>query len=68
MYTDTQLLELIDAAIVALLTGRVQATSIGDRSYTFADLRALRDMRELYAGKVARSSDDGVRLAELGGQ
>jgi hypothetical protein len=50
------MLEAIDAAIVSLLTSRIQATTIGDKSYTFADLRVLREMREFYAAKLAAAA------------
>ena len=52
--TDAQILDLIDTALEALLTGTLASYSIGKQTYTKHDLTALGQMREIYARKVAR--------------
>jgi len=63
--TDAQLLDAIDTALEALLTGGLQSYTIGSQTFNKADLDTLGRLRGIYASKVARGSDSGRRVAEL---
>jgi hypothetical protein len=61
------LLELIDAAIEALVTGGASSYSIGSRSVTKLDLDQLFKERRMLQTQVARESGSGVfSLGKLG--
>jgi len=59
------LLDLIDTAIVALLTGQHSSYSIGARSVTRIDLPALMEERRILQAEVARNSGSTIRLAKF---
>ena len=61
------LLELIDAAIEALVTGGASSYSIGSRSVTKLDLDKLFQERRILQAQVSRESGSGVfSLGKLG--
>jgi hypothetical protein len=61
------LLELIDAAIEALVTGGASSYSIGSRSVTKLDLDKLFQERRILQTQVSRESGSGVfSLGKLG--
>lgn len=53
--TADEWLELIDDALAAIITGRVASYSIGGRSFTKHDIRALEDLRVYWEGRVVES-------------
>lgn len=59
------LLDQIDAAINALLTGGASSYSIGNRSVTKLDLTDLFNERRLLQREVARSTGGAFRVAKL---
>lgn len=64
LLTPAELLENVETAITAILTG-AQSYTIGTRSYTRADIKTLRDWRRDLKNEI--TSADGVRrtVAEL---
>ena len=67
MASSASLLEQIDAAIEALLTGGASSYSIGARSVTKLDLGDLFEQRRLLQQQVVRESGSGgFSLAKLG--
>jgi hypothetical protein len=66
MATPSSLLAQIDAAIEALLTGGVSSYSIGSRTVTTLDLKALFEQRRILQAEADRESGGGIfRLAKL---
>lgn len=62
--TAAELLTATNAAILALITGRVSAYTINGSSYTYNDLPGLREMRtELQ--KECRTAGTSIRLADI---
>jgi hypothetical protein len=59
------LLAQIDAAITSLLTGGASSYSIGARTVTKLDLKALFEERRILQSEVNRSSGGGIRLARI---
>jgi hypothetical protein len=59
------LLAQIDAAITSLLTGGASSYSIGARTVTKLDLKALFEERRILQAEVNRSSGGGIRLARI---
>jgi len=67
MASAASLLALIESAIEALLTGGAASYSIGSRSVTKLDLKALFEERRLLLMQVQRESGSGAfSLAKLG--
>lgn len=60
------LLNLINEAIAALLTGGHQSYSIGARSVTKLDLRSLFEERRVLEMEVDRRVNGAARLAKFG--
>jgi hypothetical protein len=65
MATSQQLLDQIETAITALLTGGHSQYSIGSRSVTKLDLPSLFSERRLLQAEVSRESNGMVRLAKM---
>tara|TARA_R100001198_G_C5220417_1_gene202762 strand:+ start:1033 stop:1245 length:213 start_codon:yes stop_codon:yes gene_type:complete len=65
MATPQQLLDQIETAIEALLTGGHTQYSIGSRSVTKLDLPTLFSERRLLQAEVSRASNGMVRLAKF---
>ena len=59
------LLDQVEAAITAVLTGGHTAYSIGGRSVSKLDLPALFQQRRMLADEVARSSGSVFRVAKI---
>jgi hypothetical protein len=59
------LLAQIDTAITSLLTGGASSYSIGARTVTKLDLKALFEERRILQSEVNRSSGGGIRLARI---
>lgn len=62
--TDSELLEKIDAAIDAILTGH-QAHSVLGRSYAKADLADLWQMRKEVVSRLASTANGGGARVRL---
>ena len=65
MATAADIVDAIDTAILALVTGRIQSYSVGGQTFTYQTLDELKQARAYYARLVARGSDDGRRVAEI---
>lgn len=65
MASTQQLLDQIETAIEALLTGGHSQYSIGSRSVTKLDLPSLFSERRLLQAEVSRESNGMVRLAKM---
>ena len=65
MATPQQLLDQIDTAIEALLTGGHSQYSIGSRSVTKLDLPTLFNERRMLQAEVSRDSKGMFRLAKF---
>lgn len=65
MASSQQLLDQIETAIEALLTGGHSQYSIGSRSVTKLDLPSLFSERRLLQAEVSRESNGMVRLAKM---
>jgi hypothetical protein len=60
------LLNAIETAITALLTGQHSSYSIGARTVTRLDLKTLMEERRLLQNEVSRSAGGGaIRLAKI---
>lgn len=62
----SQHVELIDSAIQDVLAGRASSYSIGNRSVTKLDIKALYDERRKWAAQADRESGGTFRLAKIG--
>ena len=58
-------MDAIDAAILALVTGKIASYSVGGQTFTYQTLDELKKTRAYYARLTARASDDGRRVAEV---
>jgi len=56
----------IDAAILALVGKKIKSYTVEDITYTYYDIKALRDLRAYYAG-LARTAGSRNRLADISG-
>ena len=59
------LLNAIETAITALLTGQHSSYSIGARTVTRLDLKTLMEERRLLQNEVSRSAGGAIRLAKI---
>jgi len=59
------IIDAIDAAILAGLTGPGQIRSADGRMITYRSLTELKDLRQFYARQLARSSGGTVRLGDF---
>ncbi|MBW2673917.1 MAG: hypothetical protein JRD89_10970 [Deltaproteobacteria bacterium] len=64
-YTNAQMLDMLDTAIEALLTGKLQSYTIANRSYTKLDLDVLMKSRDHYAQKVTNAEPMEQRVVEF---
>ncbi len=62
--TAAELLTAVNAAIYELVTGKVKQKQIGERSYTYYDLPALRQLREDLRVE-AQTTTGTVRVADV---
>ena len=60
MATSAEMLEQVDAAISALVTGKTKAYSIGDRSVTRNNLGELRELRADLQREVAAAGGNVI--------
>ena len=65
MATASDTVNAIDAAILALVTGKIASYTVGGQTFTYQTLPDLRRIREFYARLAARGSDSGRRVAEV---
>jgi hypothetical protein len=65
MASTQSLLNQIDAAIEALLSGQHSSYSIGSRSVTRLDLNSLFDQRDRLRRQLDREQNGAFRLAKM---
>ena len=58
-------LDRVQTLIGKIEENGLQGYSVGNESYTKADLRVLYDREERLLRRIGRSSDDGRRVAEV---
>lgn len=64
--TDQDMLDAVEAAIMAQVTGNVTRYSVGSQSFEKLPLDELVKMRKDLKRQINRRKDSGVRLAGLG--
>ena len=62
--TSAELLVLVNAALYQLLSKTVKSYTIGDRSYTYRDIRELQDLRQNLQQEV-RTHTSSIRLGDI---
>jgi len=65
--TATQMAEMYEAAIEALVTGRTQSYSIAGRSFNRLDLSALEKLYQYWRSRAEESTFGNVSYADLRG-
>jgi hypothetical protein len=65
MATDQDMLDAVNAAIMASLTGNMAKYSVGNQSYEKLPLSELRAIKRELQSRIARRKDDGCRVAEV---
>ena len=65
--TPTEWLELIDDALAGIISGKLSSYSIGGRSFTRHDIRALEDLRAYWESRQAESRNGFVSYGDFGG-
>ena len=65
MATASDIVDAIDTAILALVTGKIQSYSVGSQSFAEHDLRMLYDRKERPLRRIAQSSHASRRTLML---
>lgn len=60
--TPAEILAAIDTAILSIVTGEIESTTVGGRVYSLLNLVDLQTLRDKYAGIVASTSSRRQRI------